>query len=853
MREGLPIRQESVDGAVTEIQKIVNGKAFYYMTYNEDAAVTTRTDHLWAAPYSVTGSGYDRLGEWDAGAVLKTHDELDGRVTQVDGATALSNHSTHVAGTLIASGDGDNSAKGMAYEATLSAYDWNSDESEMADAAANGMEISNHSYGYITGWYKDRNGKWSWYGDTDVDQNESYYFGYYDWQAHDWDDIAYNAPYYLIVKAAGNDRNDDAPSAGTAHTHNGSGSYTDAHYDDGYDNGGYDTISAAAIAKNVLTVGAVNDVANYTSASDVHMSSFSGWGPADDGRIKPDIVANGVSLYSSVATGDDQYGWMSGTSMASPNAAGSLALLQQYYQDTHDGASMRSATLKALVVHTADEAGDGTGPDYRFGWGLLNAKKAADKIKEDQTDNVIDERTLANHATYEREIVLGAGLSSFKVTIAWTDPAGTPVAVALDPTDKMLVNDLNVRLTRNSVTYYPWQLDRDHPENNATHTAPNDTDNVEQVEMTLPEAGTYRIIVDHTGELNADQNFSLILDSVQPSPPVMEYASHRIDDDDTVSSGNDDGVVNPGETIQMPVTLKNVGSGDAHNVEANLSSSDACIVITDSNLSWGDIDASQLRESSDFDFNVSASCPDGHIIAFHLEIASDEDTWSDDFNVSVVGNKAPVADAGANQTVMEGSTVTLNGADSNDTDGTIVSYLWQEGNTTLSTAVTFTKSDFSVGTHTVTLTVTDDDNATGSDTVVITVVAMNHPPVADAGNDTTTTVRRSITLTGSGTDTDGSVVSYQWKEGSTVLADTAVLSYTPDTIGTHILTLTVTDDDGATDEDTVVVTAQSTGSDTGGGCTYNPHSQSIDFLMMLMVLTALVYPLIRQKKTESLT
>lgn len=62
------------------------------------------------------------------------------------------------------------------------------------------------------------------------------------------------------------------------------------------------------------------------------MSSFSSWGPTDDGRIKPDIVADGVSVFSTTATHDSSYGYKSGTSMATPNAAGSLLLLQELSQ-----------------------------------------------------------------------------------------------------------------------------------------------------------------------------------------------------------------------------------------------------------------------------------------------------------------------------------------------------------------------------------------------------------------------------------------------------------------------------------------------------------------------------------------
>ena len=509
-KHNVPIRQEFKDGRVIEVQEIKNGIPLYYSTNNEDAAISTRTDYLWTPPFEVTGEGYTNLGEWDGGAVRGTHDELAGRVTQVDEASSLSSHATHVAGTLIASGQ-NSSAKGMAHKGTLLAYDWNNDGSEMATAAASGLEVSNHSYGYITGWY----GSSHWLGDISIAQNEAYSFGFYGSPARSWDQIAYNAPNYLIVKSAGNDRNDNAPSPGTAHSHNFSGSFTDTHNSDGFDNGGYDTISGAGIAKNVLTVGAVNDVSNFGNPNNIDMTTFSGWGPADDGRIKPDIVGNGVNLNSSVASSNSAYSNYSGTSMASPNVTGTLALLQQYYKSKHGNTPMLAATLKALVLHTADEAGDAIGPDYAYGWGLLNAKKAAEMIKEDETTNLIDELTLSNNTPYIRNIVLGADIPSLKVTIVWTDPAGTPVAPALDPSDKMLVHDLDLKITKDGTTYYPWKLDPANPSNAATQNSKNSVDNVEQVFILNPTAGTYKIEVGHSGTLTSDQNFSIVISSSQ--------------------------------------------------------------------------------------------------------------------------------------------------------------------------------------------------------------------------------------------------------------------------------------------------------------------------------------------------
>jgi len=142
-----------------------------------------------------------------------------------------------------------------------------------------------------------------WFGDPSISPVEDYRFGFYGPRERDWDEIAYNAPYYLIVKSAGNDRGDNG--AGVAEP------------DGGAD--GYDCVSTPAPAKNIITVGAVNDLPNgYTGAPNVIMTSFSGWEPTDDGRVKPDVVGNGTSLLS-LGNGTNDYTNRTGTSMATPS------------------------------------------------------------------------------------------------------------------------------------------------------------------------------------------------------------------------------------------------------------------------------------------------------------------------------------------------------------------------------------------------------------------------------------------------------------------------------------------------------------------------------------------------------
>jgi len=490
------------------------GQPQYYITNNSNSSGTISTNKVNSSGgygYTLDGSGMT-VHEWDGGAVRTTHQEYSGRVVMGDGVTALHYHSTHVAGTMIASGVVAN-AKGMAPNADLRAFDWNSDESEMASEAANNNAlVSNHSYGYGRGWVWTGTA-WQWYGNTSISTQEDYLFGFYDSQAQDWDQIAYDAPYYLICKSAGNDRG-DGPSNPPYPL-----------------DGPYDCVSHAGIAKNLLTVGAVEDIpGGYTTPSSVVMSSFSAWGPADDGRIKPDVVANGVSLYSTDSGSDNDYTSLSGTSMSTPSAAGSAILLQEHYENLNGtGNYMLASTLKAVIIHTADEAGSNAGPDYEFGWGLMNTLAAADVISDDASLNTIEEITLNNGTSYQRTVTAD-GNQPLQVTIVWTDVPGTPVGASLDPIDPMIVNELDLRITQASNTYYPWKLDRNNPTNAASRSGENNVDNVEVVTIDNPSAGVdYTIVIDHDGSLSGgSQVFSLIVSGIgtaTPLPPVADFSA----------------------------------------------------------------------------------------------------------------------------------------------------------------------------------------------------------------------------------------------------------------------------------------------------------------------------------------
>jgi hypothetical protein len=504
------------------------GHPLFYTVHNIDAAMTTRTAEVWpggGAGYSLTGAETltGELALWDGGVALSSHDELTGRVTIEP--WVQNSHATHVAATMIASGV-DPQAKGMSHEAMLDSYYWNNDTEEMWDAALNGLLVSNHSYGLITGWAQTGPTSWAWYGDVAVGTSEDYRFGFYDSLTAEWDLIAFNAPNYLIVKSAGNDRNDPGVPAGTPHDHWENGGWvsgaTDFHPPDGSPFG-YDTIGMVGVAKNVLTVGAVKDIpAGYTQPDDVVQTEFSSWGPADDGRIKPDLVANGDSLWSADSQSANSYRYRSGTSMAAPNVSGSVNLLKDLYRTTY-AQLPRAATMKALVLHTADEAGPAEGPDYSNGWGLLNTRAAADLITASpESGSGIIEDILVQGQTNSYEFTV-TSTGDVRLTVAWTDPPGTPSVVVIDAVAKMLVNDLDIRiesLDSPGTVYFPWRLDRTNPLGVAAK-GDNDVDNVERIDVIGLPAGNYVATVSHEGSITyGEQLYSLIWSGMVPSSVV---------------------------------------------------------------------------------------------------------------------------------------------------------------------------------------------------------------------------------------------------------------------------------------------------------------------------------------------
>jgi MYXO-CTERM domain-containing protein len=518
-------------------------------TLNVDAADTTNADEIWAGTSdNLTGSGIT-VGVWDGGAVRSTHQEFGGRVTVVDGV-GTSEHSTHVAGTIGAAGV-DSNAHGMATQVSIRSRDFNNDVAEMATDALL-IDLSNHSYSFIRGWRMalvetsvgDRQ---QWYGDRAVSGTEDVSFGQYSSTSRGIDEVLHDNPHLLTVWSAGNDRNDyyldldpdqyltrfsTPPTPGTFVSDEGGGWYVvdiadyPAPPSDGDGGTGYDSLSnSGQTAKNTLVVGAVGDVNDDPyGAGDISITSFSSYGATDDGRLGVDVVANGDGLYSTSDSSDTGYTTISGTSMSAPNATGTAALLVEHYQNQH-GALPSSATSRALITHTAFDAGN-TGPDYSHGYGLMDGEAAAGfldsaprltgQVGSGGMEDWLYETTYTGS---EWSLPLFSnGTDPLKLTLAWTDPESTALSSGLDDRNSMLVNDLDLWLTGPSGgTFYPWTLDVDNPSNPAVQTGLNHIDNMEQVYVDSPVTGWYALHVGDTGGVSS-QDFSLLGEGAYTTP-----------------------------------------------------------------------------------------------------------------------------------------------------------------------------------------------------------------------------------------------------------------------------------------------------------------------------------------------
>ena len=441
---------------------------------------------LQAAPYNLNGTNIDVL-VYDSGQA-GDHTDFGTRLTHGD-ADTVSEHSTHVAGTV--GGSGANSAaqggtalqwRGMAPAVDLISYGTNYTgvgpifyqnvpdiESDFA-AAQNtyGADLGTASLGsnVYANYPLSCTLMMGKYGASDVLIDQIIRGG---------NGVVGMGDKYITTWAVGNERNN-------------TGSCSDT----------YNSIAPPAAAKNPIHVGASNTNNNS-------MTTFSSWGPTQDGRIKPIVVAGGCQssgdfgITSTDNSPVNDYTVMCGTSMATPAVAGSIALMLQHYRSVYGtSGNFWPSTAKAILMQTADDFGN-PGPDYQWGFGQVDIVAAVQLISR----TAFLQNNVAQGDIDVFYFPVMTNTAPAQVSLAWDDCEATFNA---NPT---LINNLDVELVAPSGTVWrPWVLNPAIPANNATRGI-NTRDNQEQVTVPSPEIGTWMVRVKGTTVPHGPQDYSL--------------------------------------------------------------------------------------------------------------------------------------------------------------------------------------------------------------------------------------------------------------------------------------------------------------------------------------------------------
>ncbi len=376
------------------------------------------------------------------------HADYKGRLTSLAG-NSIGDHGDHVAGTIFGAGNIDPTGEGNAPGATMIYYDYPSNLSNIdAHYASYGIRVTNSSYS---------NGC-----------NAGYTF-----YAQQMDkDVRDNAALIHVFSAGNSNGSNCGYGAGTQW-----GNVTGGHKQ----------------GKNVIAT------ANITSTDAIAPSSSRG--PAADGRIKPDLAAVGTSVYSTIDS--HTYGNKTGTSMSAPGVAGYFAVLHNAFDELQQDTA-EAGLLKAIAMNTADDLGN-PGPDFIYGYGRVNARKALKVIQDTQFLS----SSITTNDTLTYTISIPAGVNKFSAMLYWTDKEASTSA------SKALVNNLDFEVTdlTGATTYQPWVLDPTPNTTTLLYGATRGVDtlnNVEQVTLDAPNSGDYRFTVYGTNIPQGPQTFYIV-------------------------------------------------------------------------------------------------------------------------------------------------------------------------------------------------------------------------------------------------------------------------------------------------------------------------------------------------------
>jgi uncharacterized membrane protein len=323
----------------------------------------------------------------------------------------------------------------------------------------------------------------------------------------------------------------------------------------GTGNEGPGTIRSPSTAKNVISVGATD---NNDGTS---VTGFSSGGPTDDGRTKPDVVCPGQLVASAgwrnmgsgkPSDGQNSYFYATGTSMSTPGAAGAAAVVMDYVNHTY-GYEPSPALVKALMINGATPVEGYKYPGNRQGWGLINL---ANSLLETPTKKFFILNQEINLTTDDDQLYFFntvSGTAPIRITLTWTDPAGTPAS------SKNLINDLDIILeSPDGKKYYGNNFQNDQ---SADGGEPDDINNVEG--LYIPQAPTGGWIMTILGRNVPDgpQDFALVV-----AGDITNIQKGTRDIEIQPSLEFPPGTHLEGDTIVLSGSFKNIGSIPTINV-----------------------------------------------------------------------------------------------------------------------------------------------------------------------------------------------------------------------------------------------------------------------------------------------
>lgn len=324
------------------------------------------------------------------------------------------------------------------------------------------------------------------------------------------------------------------------------------------------TVTSPATAKNPITVGMHQS--RYGAAPNTIMSGSSR-GPTDDDRIKPDILAPGGYVRSCKSqeanddggsTWDNQY-YMeyTGTSMATPNAAGAAALVREYLTEVAQRGSPQGALMKAMLILGAQDIGTRDIPNNNEGWGRINLQNTIAPTGG-RGIWVDDRSTLSNSGTsIEYNINVTSPNSPFKVALAWSDHKGSRFS------SKQLVNDLNLEVEAPDGTIYLGNVFQNG--RSVTGGSSDNTNNVEVILVDNAQTGLWKITVSdvqHGGPRS--QMFAIAASGVGINdlrPDVVPTPGSLITSTDIPSVGDE---------VQLSYEIRNIGNTAANDFDVEL-------------------------------------------------------------------------------------------------------------------------------------------------------------------------------------------------------------------------------------------------------------------------------------------